>query len=313
MRRSFGMVFAIALVTGCQGSEVISAPEGLMRIGTGNAGGVYAVYGEGMAEAVRENFARVTTEVVASDGSVENITMVTSGKVEVGFALADVAADAVAGRPPFTEPQPIVALANLYENYVQLVVRDHGSIKSLQDLSGRRISVGSRASGTAVVAERILNVAGLSNDVIRRHLDIKVSARALAENEIDAFFWSGGLPSDAITQLMHGTDVRLIDLKEVAQPLIRAHGELYTETTVPASVYGLSSAVTTVSVPNYLVVGRDMPLTKAYWLTRLLFDEQQKLAQTHPEGHHLDQWTAVRTYPLELHEGAARWYRSVHR
>ncbi|MEV4293609.1 TAXI family TRAP transporter solute-binding subunit [Microbispora rosea] len=313
MYRLFLMVLVILLITGCQGAGEIPTPEGRVRIGTGNAGGVYAVYGAGLAEAIRESLTRVKADAVVSDGSVENIRMVVSREVEVGFALADVAADAVSGRAPFTRPLPIVALANLYENYVQLVVRADGPVQSLRDLVGRRVSVGSRASGTAVVAERILTVAGISDEVTRRNMDIQTSARALADKEIDAFFWSGGLPSDAITDLSRHTDVRLIDLKEITKPLLRVYGELYTETTVPASVYGLSSAVTTVSVPNYLVVARDMPSDTAYWLTKVLFDKQQKLAQAHPEGHRLNQWAAIRTYPLQLHEGAIRWYRATHR
>ncbi|WP_113702245.1 TAXI family TRAP transporter solute-binding subunit, partial [Nonomuraea lactucae] len=227
--------------------------------------------------------------------------------------LADVAADAVAGRPPFRAPRPIVALARLYDNYVQLVVRDDGPVRAVRDLKGRRVSVGGEGSGTAVTGERILEVAGLTDKVELRRLDVGASARALAAGQIDAFFWSGGLPSAAITDLRRGTGVRLLDLKSTAESLTREYGDLYTETTVPASVYGLSSPVTTVSVPNYLVAGRELPPGTAYWLTRLLFEGQPRLAEVHPEARRLDPGSAIMTYPLDLHEGAARWYRSSHR
>lgn len=302
----------VLLLGGCQALGEAPAPKGTIRIGTGNAGGVYAVYGTGLAHAIRTTMPGTTAEVILTDGSVENIELVAAGKAEVGFTLADVAADAVAGRPPFREPRPIVALANLYENYVQLVARADGPVRTVRDLAGRRVSIGAQASGTAVVAERILALSGVGDAAVRRHMDIQASAQALAAGDIDAFFWSGGLPSGAIAELSRRVDVRLIDLQEVARPLMRTYGDLYRETTVPASVYGLSSAVTTVSVPNYLVVSRDMPQDTAYWITKVLFERQPDLARAHPEGHRLGQWAAIRTHPLDLHPGAVRWYRENH-
>lgn len=312
MRRLVWMALVVLVVAGCHNLGEVPAPTGVIRIGTGNAGGVYAAYGAGLAEAIRAALPGVQAEAVLTDGSVENIELVADGKADVGFTLADVAADAVAGHPPFTAERPIVALANLYENYVQLVVRDDGPVRTVRDLAGRRVSIGSRASGTAVVAERILALSGVGDEVTRRHMDIRESARALAAGEIDAFFWSGGLPSAAVAELSRRVNVRLIDLQEVARPLVRTYGDLYRETTVPASVYGLASAVTTVSVPNYLVVSKTTPPDTAYWLTKVLFERQPDLARAHPEGHRLGQWAAIRTYPLDLHPGAVRWYRENH-
>ncbi|MFI7702208.1 TAXI family TRAP transporter solute-binding subunit [Nonomuraea sp. NPDC049480] len=306
------IILSVPVAAGCGQAEVPPVPAGGVRIATGSEGGVYEVYGRAYAGVLGDRLAG-TAVTVASGGTVDNIEMVAAGHAEVGFALADVAADAVAGRPPFRAPQPIVALAHLYDNYVQLVVRDDGPVRTVADLKGRRVSDGGEGSGTAVTAARILGTAGLADEVDLRRLDVGASAEALAAGKIDAFFWSGGLPSAAITDLRRGTDVRLIDLGTTAESLTRTYGDLYMETTVPASVYGLSSAVTTVSVPNYLVVRRGLPAATAYWLTRLLFEGQPRLAETHPEARRLDPGSAIMTYPLDLHEGAIRWYRSSHR
>jgi TRAP transporter TAXI family solute receptor len=305
------VALAAALPAGCGAEQAPARPEGGIRIVTGPEGGVYEVYGTEYAALIAD---RLPGGAVAtgSGGTVDNIELVASGRAEAGFGLADVAADAMAGRPPFDAPRPIVALARLYDNYVQLVVRADGGVRALGGLKGRRVSVGGVGSGTAVTGERILAVAGLSDEVRLVRLDVGASARALAAREIDAFFWSGGLPSAAITGLRRRTDVRLIDLESTAATLTREYGDLYAETTVPASVYGLSSAVTTVSVPNYLIVNRDLPHATAYWLTRLLFEGQPRLAEVHPEARRLDPGAAIMTYPLALHEGAIRWYRAAH-
>ncbi|RBQ20564.1 hypothetical protein DP939_11955 [Spongiactinospora rosea] len=301
------------IVTACANPALPAAPRGPIRIASGSAGGVYALYGGALAHLVRQRFPETAAEPITTVGSVENIELITAGKAEAGFVLADIASDAVTGREAFPGGRPIVALARLYDNYVQLVVRANGPIRTMADLAGRRVSIGAKGSGTAVVSERVLRLAGLYDDVVLAHEEISPSARALELGELDAFFWSGGLPSEGITGLRASTPVRLIDLGQTAGMLTRQYGELYTETTVPASVYGLADEVGTVSVPNYLVVHRDLPEPAAYWLTRTLFEEQPRLADVHGEARRLDAGSAIMTYPLDLHPGAARWYRRQHR
>ncbi|MGP3927811.1 TAXI family TRAP transporter solute-binding subunit [Streptomyces sp. 8N616] len=305
---------ALLLLAGCAGNDEPPRPSGEIKVAAGNPGGVYADYGAGYADLIERRLPRVSAPVLHTGGSVDNLRQVEAKQAQVGFALADSAADAVAGRPPFSGRLPVVALAALYDNYVQLVVRADSPVRSVDALRGRRVSVGAEGSGTALIAERILKVAGLSadEDVTAQRLDVLGSADALAAGRIDAFFWSGGLPTGAITELRRSTQIRLVDLGGVVGELSRSYGELYTETTVPAVVYGPQSAVTTVSVPNFLVVRRDMPEAQAYWLTRLLFDGQAELIRAHPEARRLDRRTAISTHPLDLHPGAARWYRESH-
>lgn len=305
------VALTMLLLAGCTGSDTPPRPTGEITMATGNRGGVYAEYGAEYADLLARRLPDASARVLHTGGSVDNLRRVSAGEARVAFALADSAADAVAGQPPFTEPLPVRALAALYDNYVQLVVPADSPVRSVTDLRGRRVSLGSEGSGTAVIAERILNVAGLSpdSDIAGQRNDVRDSVAALADRRIDAFFWSGGLPTAAITELRRTTPVRLVDLGDVVGALTRSYGELYTETTVPAVVYGEQSAVTTVSVPNFLVVRQDMPDAEAYWLTRLLFEGQPQLIRAHPEARRLDRRTAIATHPLDLHPGAERWYR----
>ncbi|MCX4825833.1 TAXI family TRAP transporter solute-binding subunit [Streptomyces sp. NBC_01142] len=317
MRVAHLLAAALALVllpTACTGSDTPNRPSGEITVATGNPGGVYAEYGAGYADVIGRRLPDASARVLHTGGSVDNLRQIDAGQAEAGFTLADAAADAVGGRTPFSRPLRVVALAALYDNYVQLVVRADSPVRSAKALRGLRVAVGSEGSGTALIAERILKVSGLSpeKDLTSLRLDVRESATALAAKRIDAFFWSGGLPTGAITELRRSTEIRLVDLGDVVGELTRSYGELYTETTVPAVVYGARSAVTTVSVPNFLVVRRDMKDSEAYWLTRLLFEGQSQLIRAHPEARRLDRRTAIATHPLELHPGAARWYRESH-
>jgi len=304
---AFGTAVAVAVglsVAGCAATDSPAVPDPAprhVRIATGNAGGVYLPYGEGLAAALTERLPQLTTEVLETGASVVNLEMLTAGDAELAFTLADAAA------PHSAE---LVALARLYENYLQLVVPQDSPIRSVADLAGRTVSTGSAGSGTAVAARRVLLAAEVGR-LTTTTLSLQESADALAAGTIDAMFWSGGLPTKAITDLQARMPLRLVDLAGVAEELAEAYRDFYTESVVPASAYGQASAVTTVSVPNYLVVRRDLDEELAYAITWLLFTERERMISAHPEARRLDIRSAIATYPLDLHPGAARYYRAA--
>lgn len=290
-------------------------PSGRLRIATGPPGGVYYAYGQGLAQSVRRGLPRLEATAEPTAASVENLRRVGTGTAEVGFALADSAADAIAGRGSFARPLPVAALGRLYDNYLQLVVRADGPIRTLAGLRGRRLDTGAAGSGTEVTALRVLAVAGLDpgRDLRRSRLGLDAAVSALAAGRIDAFFWSGGLPTVAVARLAQRTALRLVPLEGTVGALRQRFGDFYGETVVPAAAYGLGESVGTVGVPNYLVVAASMPEPTAYALTRLLFERQPELAAAHPEARRLNLRSAIATYPVPLHPGAQRRYRELSR
>lgn len=285
-----------------------------LTVGTGPSGGVYNALGTGLQEVT----AATATPVQArsTPASVANIRMVHTGQIEAGFTLADVAALAVAGQGPFGQVQDVRAVARMYDNHTHLVVRAESGYQQVEDLAGARVSVGAADSGTEMVANRLLEAAGLAavedgGDIHRQQLDLEDSAAALQAEEIDAFFWSGGLPTGAVTRLAEETPVRLIDLSVHVPELSARYGDYFTELPIPAGTYPGVPAVRTIGVPSLLVVHPDMPEEVAFELTRSLFDSREDLAGFHPVMLQLSARSAVATLPVELHPGAVAYYRSV--
>lgn len=285
-------------------------PAGQLRMATGGRGGVYYAYGQGIAGVVTAELPQLDVEVLSTAASVENLRMIGEGEADVAFTLADSAALAVAGDPPFAASQPVRALARLYYNYVQLVVPAGSPITSLEDLRGRPVSTGAVGSGTELIAGRLLSIAAVDpdRDIQRRRLDIRESVRALQRGTVDAFFWSGGLPTAAIAELGPGT-IELVDLSAYVAPMRARYGEFYSDHSIPASAYGLTREVATIGVPNYLVVNETMTDQLAYELTRLLFEQRDRIARAHPEALRLNSRSAIGTGPVSLHPGAQRYYR----
>ena len=291
-----------------------SRPQ-FLSIATGGTGGVYYPYGGGLAKVLNENLpgVRATAEVTAA--SVDNLKLIRDGKADIAFALADTVADAVNGRGAFAgSAVPAASLAVLYSNYTHLVTLASSGISTVADVRGKRVSTGSPGSGTEVIAVRILRAAGVNpdTDVTRQGLGASESADALKDGKIDAFFWSGGLPTAAVQDLSHssGITIRLLPTGDRVPALQQEHGALYFPLEVPANAYpGVTAPVSVVGVANVLVVNRSMPDQLAYDITKVLFEKQGELAAIHPEARNLTLATAVRGSPADFHPGALRYYK----
>jgi len=286
-----------------------------LSIATGGTGGVYYPYGGGLAKVLNENLPGIRATAEVTSASVDNLKFIRAGKADVAFALADTVADAAAGRGAFEgAPVPALSLAVLYSNYTHVVTLAQKGLTSIADLRGRTISTGSPGSGTEVIAFRVLKAAGLDpeTDVTRQGLGASESAGALKDGKIDAFFWSGGLPTAAIQDLAHsqGISIRLLPTADLVPALRAEHGDLYFPLEVPAGAYrGVVAPVGVVGVANVLVVNQSMPEQLAYDITRVLFEKQAELAAIHPEARNLSLESAVQGSPVALHPGAQRYYR----
>jgi TRAP transporter TAXI family solute receptor len=169
--------------------------------------------------------------------------------------------------------------------------------------------IGAPNSGVLVIAPRLLATVGLfpETDLATSHLGLEDSVAALRAGSIDAFFWSGGVPTAGVDALARQVPLRLLDLTEQVDALRRTY-PVYDVTTVPARTYGLAEPVTTVSVRNVLLVTEGMAAPTARGLTRVLLDRVDALAAADPAGRSVDPRTAIGTQPVPLHAGAAATY-----
>jgi uncharacterized protein len=306
-------ILVLAALAGCGGEESASEGEGgNLSIATGGTAGVYQVYGGGLADVVSDELEGYKATAETTSASVDNIKLIEQKNSDVAFTLADSAIDAVEGRESFDEPMPIRALAQIYTNYTQVGTTAGKDISSIEDLRGKRVSVGDPGSGTEVIALRVLEAAGLDpdEDIDRSQLGVDESVNAVRDGSIDAFFWSGGLPTGAVTDLATTEDLVLVPNAEYAPKLRQQYGEAYQETTIPKDTYdGLEEDVPVIGVPNLLVVHRDMEDDLAQDLTALLFEQKKRLTQVHPEAENLDRERAQDVIPpVKLHPGAEAYF-----
>ena len=287
-----------------------------LSIATGGTGGVYYPYGGGVAKVLNDALPNVRATAEVTAGSVDNLKFLRDGRADLAFTLADTLADAVNARGTFAGGAPVSAasIAVLYSNYTHIVARASSGIQSVADLRGKVVSTAAAGSGTETIALRILKAAGLDpdRDLRRQALGVSESAEALKDGKVDAFFWSGGLPTGAVQDLSHTPNirVRLIPSADLLPALQRDFGPLYFPLEIRASAYpGADAPIPVIGVANVLVVDREMDEQVAYDITRLLFERQHELAAIHPEARNLSLGTAIKGSPAGFHPGAVRFYR----
>jgi hypothetical protein len=277
---------------------------------------VYYPYGGGIAKVISDHLDGVEATAEVTAGTVDNLKFIASRSADMAFALADSLDDASTGRNAFGEfgSIPVRALAVLYDNHNHVVTVDDRGIDSIQDLQGRVVSTGAPGSGTEISALRILEAADVGADTIRRQsLGAAQSVDALKDGKIDAFFWSGGIPTGALLDLAStsGIVVKLLDTADLLPRLEARHGtDVYRASTIPRSTYpGIERDAKTIAVANVLVVHEAMDVSLARRITEALFTRGAEIAAIHPMAAALSLETAVRRSPIPFHEGAEAYYR----
>jgi uncharacterized protein len=313
-----GLVSIVVLLASVLASCSAEAPGTSTRlsIATGGTGGVYYVYGGALADQITQNVEGVEATAESTAASVDNMLLIENGGSDLAFVSADTAADGVAGVEDFEEPIPAQVLAQLYISPIQVVALDGSGIRSIEDLAGRTVSVGAPNSATEVSAGRILTLAGVDPEagIEREQLGVDESVDAIRDGTIDAFFWGGGVPTGAITDLASTDSIRLLPTGQYVDDIRREYSEVYTESTIPAGSYeGFNEEVGTIAVPNFLLSNESLDEELAYQVTRVLFEQQEDLAQAHPEAEKLELQSAQQVAPLELHPGARRYYEEAGR
>jgi TRAP transporter TAXI family solute receptor len=308
-------VAALALVLILALGPAAAAPTIRLSIVTGGTGGVYFPLGGGLARLISRNIPNVEATAEVTSASVDNMRLIGAKRADLAFTLADTAYDAVNGLESFRgNPVPAVTLTPLYNNFNHLVTVEGTGINTIADLKGKRVSVGSPGSGTEVTALRLLQAAGIDpdRDIRKDRLGVAPSVDALRDKKIDAFFWSGGLPTSAVLDLAAtpGIRIKLIPLDSVLPALQAKYGKLYFRSTILKEIYpGLTANVATVGVANLLVVHKDFNAELAYQITKLIFEKRAELAQVHQEAANITLTGAAERSPLPFHPGAARYFR----
>jgi hypothetical protein len=286
-----------------------------LSIASGGTGGVYYPYGGGLAEVIGNHVEGYSASVEVTGASVENMALIQRGDSDIALALADTVYQAFTGTGAFDgrEIPEARALASIYPNAVQLVTLADSGITSLEDLRGKRVSVGAPGSGTELSAQVILAANGITyDDFDAQRLNFNETADAIRDGDIVAGFWSVGPPTSSIMNLAATREISVIGLSDDEIAKAREAEPTFAPFTLRTGLYdGMAEAVQTISTPNVLVVHADMDEELAYNITKAMYENVAELIAIHPAANDTTIEFSVASTPIPFHPGALRYLEEM--
>ena len=327
MKKVFSLILALGLIaslTACGGGNASgnetgdSAPAAStakLRFVTGGESGTYYAFGSVIAQHATNN-TDVSVTGLVGNGSKSNVEELADGNAELAFCQSDVMAYAYNGTNLFENPIDCFStVAALYMEQVQIVTVDP-TIKTVEDLAGKKVSVGAAGSGVYFNAKDILTAYGLGdvneNDEFTQinatYQSFGDSANDLKDGKIDAAFIVAGAPTTAVTDLATTKDVHLVSLDDEHIAKLLETSDYYTKTVISKDVYGLDEDVTTVAVAAVILARNDVSEDAIYALTADIFDNAADLVSSHAKYGELSLEFGSSITTVPYHPGAAKYF-----
>lgn len=282
---------------------------------TGGTSGVYYPMGVALSKIYADKIPGARTSVQATKASVENLNLLQQGRGEIGFSLGDSVAAAWAGDEEAgfkSKLTKIRGLANIYPNYIQIVARGDSGIKTLQDLKGKRVSVGAPRSGTELNARAILKAAGLTYEDLGKveYLPFAESVELVKNRQIDATLQSAGLGVASIRDLAATNPITIVPIPP--EVVAGVGNPVYVSETIPAGTYeGQKEPVPTAAVVNFLVTHSGVSDELAYRMAKTMYENLGTLASAHAAAKDIKRENGTTGMPIPLHPGAEKYFREV--
>ena len=293
-----------------------------VTVAGGEPGGFYLEFATLLAASLQRHGVARQATALTTGGSLDNLGQLIAGKATFAVALADAAAQREAGKN--ASDAGITALGRVYENYVHCVVRKASRIRGIGELAGRTVAVGEPGSGTSLTTPRLLEAAGLGSvaaggagaagqAVTVLNLGLNDGLAALRAGSVDALFWSGGVPTAAISAAHDDVGLNFLDLSLLLPALRSRYGVFYDRVLIPAGAYGGVPAVWTVGVTNLLLCRSDLDARTVKRTVELLVGHAEELIPRSSLGvQFLSPDSLINTAGIPLHPAAADAYRELH-
>jgi len=310
MRKTSLVFVALFMVVGL--SSFAFAADVKMVLATGGTAGTYYPFGGGLAKIWNSKIPGMNITAQATGASAENVRLVNKGEAELAIVQSDTIDFAYNAKEAFKEKlTKMAALAVLYPEVIQEVVRGDSKINSIADLKGLKVGVGAPGSGTEANFRQLCDAYGLKKDDVKaQYLSFSESADQFKDKHIDAFIVTAGIPNAAIMDIGTQHSIRILNIAEDRAARLVKKYPFLSRFTVPANTYkNQDKAVKTVAVNAVLIASTEVKNDVAYGIVKSLFENQNELAAAHAKGKELNIKTAASGVSIPFHPGAVKYYK----
>ncbi len=306
-----GISIAFVLVL----SSVALAAPTFISVATGGTGGAYFPIGAGLADIINKKLTGYNAAAEVTGASKINCINVNDKKSDIALVLGDTLSYAYKGEKLGGFAKPLTNLrviANIYANTIQIVARKESGVMKLTDLKGKKVSVGAPGSGTEINARQIFAAAHMSYHDFGRtdYLSFSESADQMKNRAIDVTLISSGLPNPGILDIATTQDITVVPIEGELLKVLDKETPFFVPAVIPKGTYrGQDHDVSSVGIPNFLIVRGDLDDKTVYEITKAMFENLDRLVQAHAAAKGIKLENATKGLPVPLHPGAAKYYR----
>ncbi|MCE5336769.1 MAG: TAXI family TRAP transporter solute-binding subunit [Desulfobacteraceae bacterium] len=290
----------------------VQAQDTKLVLATGGTAGTYYPFGGAIAKIWNSKIPGMNVTAQTTGASAENVRLVNKKEAELAMVQSDTLDFAYKAQAPFKEKLTnMKAIAVLYPEIIQVVVRADSPVKTFADLKGKKVGVGAPGSGTEANFRQLCDAYGLAKaDVNAQYLSFAESAEQFKDKHIDAFLVTAGIPNAAIMDIGSVQEVRIVNISGDVAKKLAAKYPFLSEAKIPKGTYkGQTEDVNTMAVNAVLIVNSEIKDDIVYKLTKALFENQAELATAHAKGKELNLQNAAKGVSIPFHPGAEKYFK----
>ncbi|TDE47607.1 TAXI family TRAP transporter solute-binding subunit [Vibrio alginolyticus] len=320
------LVKALAVAVTSFGIAANAAAEDRSYIlATASTGGTYYPVGVALATLSKVKLApkhHFSLSAISSAGSGENVKLLNENEAQFAILQGLYGAWAWSGEGPYEKSgrqEQLRSVSMLWQNVEHFIVRSDlaktGTVTDLNNLDGKKFSIGKKNSGTENSGRQIMKGLKVDPDKFNlAYMGYGGSASALQNGTIDGMNTPAGVPVGAVTQAFAalGKDISILSFTDEQIKEANGNYNLWTKYEIPANTYpGLDKPITTIAQPNFLAVREDISEEDVYQLTKAIYENLPFLQGIHKATKAMAMEKAIAGLPVPLHPGAARYYKEM--
>jgi uncharacterized protein len=271
-------------------------------LGTATPGGGFPVYGDAFADMVNAQEPRLRIQPRNTKGSTENVPLLEQNKLDIALVAGEIATSALAR--PGTRLRIVAAM---YSSPGLVVVRADSPHRSISDLRGRPVVLGTQASGVTALGRTVFTSLGV--DVKPIYLEKAADGPPmLLDGRADAL-WGAGVGWPAFTALAK-SGARFIAPSQAEIQTILQKNPALQPVTLPAKSYpGQDAPLPSVGSWSYVLAKPDLPDQAAYLLARAIHRAEAPFAARLEQARETTMANTIAAAPRPdlLHPGVRKY------
>ena len=294
------------VISGCEQDRQI------LKVATGNPGGAYYPIGSSFAEVLSDKMEDYIFNAYVGQASVSNVKLIKDRDVDFAIVQSNVSSWANKGLGMFqsNSVDNLSGITSLYPEVIQIIVSSDSGIQSIEDLKGKRISIGLEESGNYFDALNILGAYDIGlEDFYPEYFTFSEAIEAMENNAIEGVFITSGVPTASVIVMDATIGIELLSISDEVINKLLAQYPYYAAYDLKKDVYGrIDQDITTISTPALLVCDSNLDETLVYNITKILFESMDLIKVSHPSMENFLEENYDSGMSIPLHPGAERYF-----